>query len=427
MPMGLTGPRTRNLLYLTGADNVRPVFTDPATFNTVNVPLRSSKGGAQERLRRGLIGAQGAEHAHYRASFLKQTGRAMMTEFSAGVAKHIDGVLTAIPQDQPVNLVTMINDLVRHYAVVTMFKDEDPDFALRIGREITAWLDMAYSAGNVLLPFNIDGLPHAKFRHAGDDIEKKILAWASSRRGMDAKRDILSMFVNGPDETGEPLTQDRLTGHILTIYAASFSSSVAGLIWTLFLLMQHPSIAHDLCDEIEGSKIDPLTDGMKLLELPLLDRVIKESMRLFTPVPYQVRRVAAPAQAGGADLKSRDAVVIGSWATNRLATIYSEPAHFKPERWFDLDASSYDYLTFSAGPRRCVGFGLAQIMVKVSLATMLLKRRPVLAGDMRIDTHVAVTLRSRQPIPTIFGKPGTKIVRKAVSGTAANIYTLPAN
>ena len=332
LTMGLARHRSRKLLYLTGGDNVRPVFTDTSTFITSNVPLRSSGGGAQARLRRGLIGSQRAEHQHYRASFIAQTGRSMMAEFSIGVASYIDAWLRKLPEDEPIDLVTMINDLVRYYAVVTMFKDENPEYALQIGREITAWIELGYKASNILAPFNIPGLPHANFRRGAEIIEAKILRWASERRGMDAKRDLLSMFVNGPDENGKPLSEDRLTGQILTIYAASFSSSVSSLIWSLFLLMQHPDIAHNLCDELEGSGIDPLSDGMKLLELPLLDRALKESMRLFTPVPYQVRRVTREAQPVSANLKPRDVVVIGSSATNRLASVYADAERFKPDR-----------------------------------------------------------------------------------------------
>ncbi len=132
-------------------------------------------GGAPARLRRGLIGNQGAEHRHYRASFVAVTGRSMMAEFSVGVASHVDACLRKLLDDEPIDLVTMINDLVRYYAVVTMFKDENPEVALQIGKEITAWIDLAYVAGNILLPLNIPGLPHAKYRRSAEAIEAKIL------------------------------------------------------------------------------------------------------------------------------------------------------------------------------------------------------------------------------------------------------------
>lgn len=99
----------------------------------------------------------------------------MMAEFSVGVASHADACLRKLPDDAPIDLVTMINDLVRYYAVVTMFKDENPEVALQIGKEITAWIDLAYVVGNILLPLNISGLPHAKYRRSAEAIEAKIL------------------------------------------------------------------------------------------------------------------------------------------------------------------------------------------------------------------------------------------------------------
>ena len=420
-----TGPkryRSLTVLYLAGGEHVRPVFSAPDIFHTSNPPMRYPGGGAPARLRRGLIGNQGAEHTHYRASFTAQTGRAMMQEFSVAVATHADAFLRKMREDEPVDIVAMINDLVRYYAVVTMFKDDNPEFALQVGRHITAWIDLAYDARNILAPLNIPGLPHARFRRAANALEAEILEWAAQRRGMDAKRDLLSMFVNGPDENGQPLPDDRLTGHIMTLYASSFSSSVASLIWSLFLLMQHPDIAHDLCDELDASGIDPLTDPMKLLELPLLDRVLKECMRLFTPVPYQVRRVAQPIQVGNVMLQESNKVLIGSWATNRMASTYTDAERFKPDRWLTEEIGPFDYLTFSAGPRRCVGYGLAMVIVKVTLATILLKRRPHLLENTRIDTRVAITLRSKQPIPVVMAGRNARMVRAAVHGTVSNLY-----
>ncbi|TDI54253.1 MAG: cytochrome P450 [Alphaproteobacteria bacterium] len=147
-------------------------------------------------------------------------------------------------------------------------------------------------------------------------------------------------------------------------------------------------------------------------------------MRLFTPVPYQVRRVARAAQPVGADLKEDDRILIGSWATNRLASVYADAERFKPDRWIETDSNNYDYPTFSAGPRRCVGYGLAMIMVKITLASIPLKRRPNLVPNIRIDTKVAVTLCSRQPIRVVMSNRNAKIVRTDVHGTVSDLYAL---
>ena len=88
----------------------------------------------------------------------------------------------------------------------------------------------------------------------------------------------------------------------------------------------------------------------------------------------------------------------------------------------ETNSNTYNYLTFSAGPRRCVGYGLAMIMVKITLASILLKRRPNLVPNTRIDTKVAVTLRSKQPIPVVMANRNAKMVHADCSGTVANLY-----
>lgn len=425
MTAGFSPSRRRQFLYLTGAKNVAAIFLDPEKFRTSNVPRRAHGGGAQARLRRGLIGSQGAEHAHYRAAFQAATGKTMLAEFAADVGRQADSVLRDLPDDRPVDLVTFISDLVRYFSILGMYKDGDVATALQIGRDITQWIDLAYAPGTLALPFRLPGTPYARFMRTAEDIEAAILNWTALRRGVDPERDLLSRFVNGPDENGKPLSPERMVGQVTTLFAASFSSSVAALIWTLFLLMQHPAVANALCDELDASGIDPVNDGQKLLDLPLLDQVCKESMRLFTPVPYQMRRVTGDAEAACIAVRRDDVIVIGCWGHNRLADVFADPTRFRPERWAASAIDGFDYLTFSAGPRRCVGFNLAMIMIKVTLASILKARRPRLVAPTKIDMRVAINLRCRAPIPVVMARRDQAFQSVPVSGTVTRLYTQP--
>jgi len=194
------------------------------------------------------------------------------------------------------------------------------------------------------------------------------------------------------------------------------------VIWTLFLLMQHPAVAQALCDEIDGSGIDPVSEGQRLRDLPLLDQVWQESLRLFTPVPYQIRRVTAPGEVAGMPAGRDDLVVIGCLGNNRLADVFEEAARLRPERWANHRFGGFDCLTFSAGPRRCVGSSLAEIMVKVTLAAILRSRRPQLVPGTRIDLRVAVTLRPRAPIPVVMARRDRAFQAVPVAGTIRRLY-----
>ena len=55
---------------------------------------------------------------------------------------------------------------------------------------------------------------------------------------------------------------------------------------------------------------------------------------------------------------------------------YEQPLEFRPERWLAKDDKQwapepYTYLTFSAGPRSCVGKQLAQLEMKLIVITLM--------------------------------------------------------
>ena len=222
MSISLSPSRPRQMFYVTGARHVAPIYLDPTRFRTSSVPPRAPGGGAQARLRRGLIGAQGAEHKHYRAAFQAQTGPAMLDEFAGFVGRHADDALRGLPDDAPIDIVGFVNDLVRHYSIAGMYRDSDAAAALGIGRAITEWLDLAYAPGAQFFPVRLRGTPYARFMDASEALEAAILDWTARRGDADPQRDLLSRFVNGPDEAGLPLTPERMVGHVTHLFAASF-------------------------------------------------------------------------------------------------------------------------------------------------------------------------------------------------------------
>ena len=57
------------------------------------------------------------------------------------------------------------------------------------------------------------------------------------------------------------------------------------------------------------------------LDFPLLNQVVKEALRLFTPVPYQLRVTTAATELCGIALPPKSRVLIGTWTTNRASTV----------------------------------------------------------------------------------------------------------
>ncbi|MEQ8959760.1 MAG: cytochrome P450, partial [Coleofasciculus sp. C2-GNP5-27] len=59
------------------------------------------------------------------------------------------------------------------------------------------------------------------------------------------------------------------------------------------------------------------------------------------------------------------------YLTHHRQDIYAEPEQFQPERFLERQFSPYEYLPFGGSSRRCVGLALAQMEMKLVLATIL--------------------------------------------------------
>src|SRR5438477_12752353 len=106
----------------------------------------------------------------------------------------------------------------------------------------------------------------------------------------------------------------------------------------------------------------------RMQELPLLDAIIKESMRLFPPVAMQIRRASHATSVGDYPVPERTRIVLSALMINRLPNLYPDPDRFKPERWAGIKPSAFEYAVFSAGPRICPGQWFGLNVLKAALA-----------------------------------------------------------
>jgi cytochrome P450 len=164
-------------------------------------------------------------------------------------------------------------------------------------------------------------------------------------------------------------------------------------------LAQHPKVMHALMDELEGTLAGGQPSADLLARMPMLEAVIKESMRILPPVPYTVRAVVEPCGLDDIALAKGDRVILGHYIVHRMPDLYDEPEQFQPERWFRINPDQYEYLPFSAGPRTCIGYGFAMTAIKIALAMILFGFRLTIVPDTRIDRVVKITMRPRYGLP----------------------------
>jgi cytochrome P450 len=203
------------------------------------------------------------------------------------------------------------------------------------------------------------------------------------------------MMIQSRDEDGGMLSEDDLIGHTFLLYAASHETSSAAASWTLFLLSQHPQILVDLVDELNGVlKGDPPALA-QLAELHLLERVIKESLRILPPIPLKPRVAVEDTELGNYFVPAGTEIVGSVYAVHHSPEIYTEPERFNPDRWLTIDPDPFEYHPFGAGPRMCIGGPFAMMSLQLVLSMLLQRYRFEFVRGTRVNRKFAITLSPR--------------------------------
>ncbi len=243
--------------------------------------------------------------------------------------------------------------------------------------------------------------------------------YAGARRQMDeylhniiaARREILRRSAHLPRARDQNDTQSDLLGaliasgmsddlirdQLLTMLIAGHDTSTALLAWALYLLGTHPDAmarARTEVDTVVGTDA-PSID--RIGELRFLDRVVKETLRLYPPIHVGTRTAAVDLDFQGYRIPAGTRVLYSIYLTHRDPRHWPDPHVFDPDRFLPERARSrahYTYLPFGGGPRNCIGFAFAEVEARIVLARLLQQFDLRLERD-DVHPHMGATLEPR--------------------------------
>jgi cytochrome P450 len=212
-------------------------------------------------------------------------------------------------------------------------------------------------------------------------------------------KDIMSVLLKANMVASEEdrLPDDDLLAQMTTLVFAAMDTTSGALSRTLLTLAQHPEAQDRLREELKQVKDDKGDLSYDdLVNLPYLDAVCRETLRLYPPATLVLRTArkdvllpfSTPIKGvDGAEMhnvmvpKGTHAVV-SILASNRSRETWGEDAlEWKPDRWLKPLPPSvteahvpgiYSHLmTFLGGGRACIGFKFSQLEMKIVLSVML--------------------------------------------------------
>lgn len=184
--------------------------------------------------------------------------------------------------------------------------------------------------------------------------------------------DVLSLMMAVRDEDGQAMTHAELTDELLTILFAGHETTATTLSWAFYQIYQNPDVLEKLQVELKGLGENP--NPLEIAKLPYLSAVCQETLRMYPVLPVLFPRIAlSPIKIAGIEFDAETTFMPSVYLVHYREDLYPNPQQFQPQRFLEKQYSSSEYFPFGGGSRRCLGYTLAQLEMKLVIATVLSK------------------------------------------------------
>jgi cytochrome P450 family 135 len=195
------------------------------------------------------------------------------------------------------------------------------------------------------------------------DVDELLAAEIAEHRADPAsarREDILSQLMTATFADGEQMSDGELRDQLVTLLLAGHETTATALAWTFDLLLRHPPQLARLRAEVEAGSEDAY-----------MRAVVSESLRLRPVVPIAGRRLGSELRVSGYTLPAGTDVAPSIWLTHTREDVYAEPLAFRPERFLENPPTTYSWIPFGGGSRRCLGASFAELEMRVVLGEVL--------------------------------------------------------
>jgi cytochrome P450 len=367
----------------------------------------SSFGDLIPLLGDGLLTIDEDYHDRARAIMLPAFHREQVTASLAAMAGEAETAIASLPRGKVVDLYDWMRNLAMRIAMRALL-GLDPDHAGK-GAAAAEHFERALGYYGIDFQWRLargPGSPWRRMVASRRVLDEIVFAEVARCRAEPdpSRKDILSLLVGARGEDGEAFTDREIRDQAMTLMFAGHDTSTSTLTFMMHELARHPDVVERLCEEqdrVLGGAV-PTIDQLDR-EMPQLDMVLDEVLRLYPPAWIGPRRAVREFEFGGYTVPRGAYVNYCSWASHRLPEVFPDPEAFVPERFTRERKAALPrgaYVPFGGGSRICIGKRFGQTEVKL-VATMLLQR-------LRLDALPGRTMSIRQ-MPTLSPEGGLRM------------------
>ena len=175
--------------------------------------------------------------------------------------------------------------------------------------------------------------------------------------------DMLSMLLQ------TQMTDRQIRDEIMNLFFAGYETTALAVIWTWYLLTQHPEIYKRMQDEIDNTLSGRKPTYADLQKLPFTLQILKESLRLYPPAYLLVRKALHQVELEEYSIPPGRVIAVSPYVLHRRVEYFDNPNEFHPSRFADQEQNQA-YIPFGIGPRTCLGNHFALMEAQIILVVM---------------------------------------------------------
>jgi cytochrome P450 len=226
------------------------------------------------------------------------------------------------------------------------------------------------------------------------ELGNQILNWHRDNPPIDREPNLIDDALQAADD-GSLIKNSDLMPIALGPYIAGLDTAASTAAFMIYALFKHPDVLDSVRPELDMLFDDGLPTPQKMRDLDVLHRVVLETLRRYPIAPAIQRTVVKPFEYAGYRVEAGGRIFIGTTVAHFIPELHPDPYRFDIERYLpsrNEHRAPGAFAPYSLGAHTCLGAGLAEIQIMLTIAALLhYARFEMEPPDYELKTRTAPT------------------------------------
>ena len=346
---------------------------------------------------RGLMLLDFEEHRFHRGIMQAAFKKSALVQYLGGMNPAIQRGINGWRTDKTFHVLPHIKQLTLDIATDVFMGEKLGKEADQINK---AFIDCVL-AGTAVVRYNVPGGRWHRGLKARKVLENFFRSRIAHRRA-NPTSDLFSFLCLAEDENGQRFSDEDVVNHMIFLLMAAHDTTTLTLSAMFYFLAKHPEWQERVREEARALN-KPCIDHEDIANLEVMTSVMKESMRLISPVHLIPRKTVKDVEFEGKTIPKGTFVIVSPYITHRMGAWWNNPDYFDPERFNEVRKEHkehpYKYVPFGGGAHMCIGLHFAEMQIKAILHQVVLQYAWSVPTDYEMPINFTSLPSPRDKLP----------------------------